>query len=239
MSSTFKATVETFLSANGIVPVTGLLRKDLDEDNERGLDYIAYAITHYQDLCGVSLGVKLLAAVGDGSSENERIRDNKLTEFMGMWFVSEVLKEKVVRLEAPSSHRMRDKKTCDLETATEAGPCFYEVKDLSSEISSQLTVNVDVTCFTPALPKKITRWIKRQVHKCIEKGANYLVCRLPAWHVNGWPKLREDWVKRIFPKFDVLSPNRFRVVHGLAVPSTFKGIYVIGRDGHLLMEFHE
>lgn len=235
--SSFKTTVEKFLKANGIVPVLGPLREDLDEDNEFGLEYIAYAIRGYPALPGLLPGVKALATVEDGGFENERIYENKLTEFMGIWFVSEVLKEKVVRLESPSPHRKGGKKTCDLETATTAGACFYEVKDFSSEILTQVTVDVGVTSFTPGLPFKIKPWIEGYVQNCIEKGANYLVCSVPAWHVRGRPKLREDWVKRIYAKYQVLSPSRFRVDHGLSVPGTFKGVYVIRRDEHLLMEF--
>ena len=238
MKSRHKTLVEDYLDAHSIVPVAGALQEDLDEDNESGLDLLAYAIENYASLPGVRQNIKAVASLAVNDFDGEREYNNRLTEFFALWFVSEVLKEPITALEATSPNRPSgSNKTCDLQSKSLSGANFYEVKDFSSEFLTQVPVYEGVTSFTPGLPWKIKPWIEGYVQNCVEKGANYLICRVPVWHVRKRPKLSEEWVKRIYSSYTNIPGNRFKVGHGLTLPSFFRGVYVIRRDEHLFMEF--
>jgi hypothetical protein len=239
MGSQYKVAVEEYLARKGIIPdPNGALREDLDEDNEMGLDYLAYAIANYHTLPGIEENVRALAQICESDFDKEREYNNRLTEFMGLWFVSEVLQERIVALEAHSPHRPAgSKKTCDLKSESAGVATYYEVKDFSSEILTQVEVDEGVTAFSPGHPHKINRWIEGYVKNCVQKGANFLLCWAPSWHVRGRPKLTADWVKRIYPNFSALGGSRFSVTHGMSLPLTFRGVFVMRRDEHLFMEF--
>jgi hypothetical protein len=239
MGSQSKQIVHDYLLQKGITPnPAGALYEDLIEDNEAGLEYLAYAITNYRLLRGVEANISALASIPVTDFDKEREYDNRLTEFMGLWFVSDILKQRIVALEAQSPHRAAgSNKTCDLQSDAEVGAIFYEVKDFSSEILTQQQVDEGITTFNPGLPHKIKPWIEGYVQNCVQKGANYLVCRVPAWHVRKRPKLTADWVKRIYPNFSPIGAHSFSVAHGLTLPASFRGVYVIRRDEHLFMGY--
>jgi hypothetical protein len=238
---TSKAIVEQWLNTNRIAP-KGFLLKDLEDGNNNVLDLIAFAVTEYSNLLGLRRIVREFGQLEQETNETERVCENLLTELLAIRFVTNVLKERVVGLEALSPHRI-DAKRCDIETIRAANvTAFYDVKDLSSEILGQKPDDKfpGLATFDPVRPDKIRPWLKDRVDSCIAKGANYLIASLPVWHVKsraGAGKLREDWVKPIYPDYLVLSPNRFRVVQNNAVPAFFKGVYVIRFDEHLLLEF--
>lgn len=239
MTSIAKAIVEDFLRRNNIAPnPKGALYADLTEDNEYGLEYLAFAITNYSAIPLVGDNIKAFAELGVSDFDKERQYNNRLTEFLGLWFVADVLKEKVVALEGISPHRPHgSKKTCDVQSIAGGEEKFYEVKDFSSEILTQVDVGEGITVFNPGLPNKIKPWIEKYVQNCVEKGANYLICRVPAWHVRMRPKLTAKWVQRIYPAFNAISGHGFEVVHGLSLPETFRGVYVVRRDEYLFMKF--
>lgn len=239
MTSSHKAVVERFLRTSGVMPVVGgRLEADLMHPNDMALALISYGISCFPGLPGIVDKVKALACVRNGSAHDERIYQNTLTEFMALRFVSEVLNERIVGLESASPNG-RGAKKCDLECEAGGARRFYEVKDLSSEILSQEAVpnHPGFTFFDPALPPKIRNWIEARIGDCLAKGANYLVCRAPAWHVRNWPKLTADWVRELYPQFAQIGQASFRVQHGVAIRPFFKGVYLLRRDEHLLLEF--
>lgn len=75
------------------------------------------------------------------------------------------------------------------------------------------------------------------VANCIEKGANFLICRLPAWHSKGRPKLSEQWVRPIYPDFTPVGRHSFKVEHGLTTPPWFTGVFVMRRDEQIFFKF--
>jgi hypothetical protein len=215
-----------------------MLDEDLKGANDMALEFISYAITCYPTLPGIVDKVKVLARVRNCGPDDERIYQNTLTEFMALRFVAQVLNERIVGLESSSPNGNGAKK-CDLESERAGARHFYEVKDLSSEVLSQKPApnHPAFTLFDPALPPKLTKWIEHRIGDCMAKGANYLVCRAPAWHVRNWPKLTADWVTALYPKFTQTGRTTFRVVNGVVKQPFFKGVYLLRRDEHLLMEF--
>ena len=238
---TSKAIVEQWLNTNKITP-KGFLLKDLADGNNNVLDLIAFAVTQYPGLTGLKAIVRQFGELEEETNETERVCENLLTELLAIRFVTNVLKERVVRLEALSPHRI-DGRRCDIETiAAGNAAAFYDVKDLSIEILGQKPDKQfpGLATFEPVRPDRIRPWLKDRVDSCIAKGANYLIASLPVWHVKFKPgagKLREDWVKPIYPDYSVLGPNNFKVVQRNTVPVFFKGVYVIRFNEHLLLEF--
>ena len=114
---------------------------------------------------------------------------------------------------------------------------YFEVKDLSSEVLSEHPHGADpsLTSLTPKLPSEKRIWIIRKTNEAINKGANYLICRIPVWSSPGRPGLGVRWLCQLFPIEKRLGQREFKIRFKRSLPDFFNGIYLIKNIRHILI----
>lgn len=237
-------TTRDFLNANGITP-QGALLEDLRE-HEQGLESIAYCINHFAAMPALRENIAELAALPNHGVDDERRYDNLLLEFSGARFVHERMGYNVVSIESSSrsvhSPNRTGNKSCDIEAEKGGVTHFFDVKEMSSEIQSQIPdpTFLGLSSFNVYTPDQWRVWLERMACKCVEKGANFTICLGTIWNAGRKNRkgLHEGWVKEIFETdYTALGNDEYQITHSLALPPFFKGIYVIRPDEFLLLRF--
>lgn len=160
--------------------------------------------------------------------------ENLMTEAFSIYFISNKLKLKITHIEGSrkilSPYRAKEK-SCDIKCENLNGETFYfEVKDCCKDtIRSELA---GIQGYTPSSGSEIRCWISNKVYEAIQKGANYLIVRIPV----SYPSRKEPSSSDIdFEIFLTDEPqDEIPVDLSVDIPSFFRGIYVIKPFGHKL-----
>ena len=226
------------------VSVNGWLTYDLQNNNIKALIYPYYSIKNLLYVRGIEDLLRQLASIKNLNNDGERRYRNLLTEFFGIYFVRKILRFKVIEVESKVNKVISPYsvpgKYCDIK-ALKRTYKYFEVKDLSSQITTRYSEN-NSTYFTPADDLKIERWIKTQTKKADICGANFLICRVPVWlpNANITNDFFEFWPERIFRNLFAmkkrLSSNSIRLFPNFSVSTHLKGIYIVKEFGHLKLK---
>lgn len=227
------------------VNILGLLKKDVEENNEKALRYIKYAIKYLLGVKGVERLLEDIAQVVKPGNEGERIYCNSLTELHGICFVHNSLKLKILEVESKtnkvlSSNRKGDK-SCDIKATNSVRDYYFESKDASSEIMTSYE-DREHTHFTPMTDDEIREWVMRKSKEADEKGANHLVCRVPVWVPDAGRSKRDfynKWITRVFEIKKKISRNSFVIALPIRLSSNFEGIYIIKEFGYLKLQLND
>lgn len=226
------------------VELGSYLAQDLVKRNARALRYVSYAINNLECVKGVRYLLSELALITNSgiNEQNDPYREyhNKIMELHSLYFVNQQLgllitevESKRTKVKAPN--RIGNK-TCDLCAYDGQDTIYFEAKDASSEITSQYEKN-GYTHFEPMSEEKINMWITEKCKEAIEKGANYLCCRVPMWmspDESKRPNKYSRWVKTIYPDAQKIAHNQFQIDLKLdTIPFFFRGFYVIKSWGYL------
>ena len=238
--------VDNYYRSRGITVGT-YLAQDLVKRNIRALRYVAHAIKHLKHVKGVQHLLSELAHITDDSGSDQQTKitryreyHNKLMELHGMFFVNQQLGFLIKEVESFHSKVIAPNrignKSCDLCACNGQNIFYFEAKDASSEITSQYEQN-GFTYYEPMSEEKISIWITEKCSEAIEKGANYLCCRVPMWmspDEDKRPGKYFRWAKTVYPDLQKIAPNEFQVSLQLEyIPSFFKGFYIIKSWGYL------
>ena len=176
------------------------------------------------------LGAKeLFTSIGNASGQQF---DNLMTEAFATHFLSAELKLKVTEIEGTqkilSPHRVKEK-SCDIKCEDHNGiELYFEVKDSSRDaIRAEMAGKRG---YTPSSGSEIRNWISNKVFEAIQKGANYLIVRIPVLHADGEGPSLSDIDFEIFLMNEPQAEIPVRI--SIDIPSFFQGIYVIKRSGH-------
>ena len=224
------------------VNIIGLLKNDIEENNEKALRYVKYVIKNLLGVEGVEQLLEDIAQVDKSGYEGKRIYYNSLTELHATYFVHKSLKLKIVEVESKTntvlSPNRKGDKSCDIKATNSVRDYYFESKDASSEIMTSYE-DRGHTLFTPTDDDEIREWVIRKSKEADEKGANYLVCRVPVW-VNDAGRAKRDfyneWITRVFEIKKKISRNSFVITLPIRLSSNFEGIYIIKEFGYLKLQ---
>jgi hypothetical protein len=242
--------IDLYYQSRGITPGT-YLAQDLNDRNRLVLRYVRYAI-RLQQVKGIPYLLDDLANITDDLEQDcqkqlnrEREYYNRLTEFHSIFLVHHQLGLQILAVESPKtkveSPKRLGNKSCDIHASDGDIDYFFEVKDASSEITKTYNKN-GVEYFDAMNDTKINCWITGKCQEAIDKGANYLCCRVPIWidekKINNPVGKYTWWVKKIFPNAKKVGQKEFQVSLSLNnIPAFFKGFYIIKKDG-LYLKFN-
>lgn len=239
-----KKIVEEYLKDHSITPV-GYLAKDLTRNNWKALRFPAYAISNLAYLKYLPEKIKEIATVEIENNQTKSRYYNLLTEFFGAWFISDTLGLHVNQIEYSRSRASKIKsphcstdKSCDIMVSERNSDIYFEVKDMSSQTLSKYPDNEfpDFVHLTPPTPRGKKGFIQNQINEAVKKGANFLICRIPAWSTAGKPAFGTKWLKQIFP-VKKIGDKEFQIEGHEKLPNFFQGVYLIKNRRYLLLRF--
>ena len=233
-----KKTIQKYYQDRSI-NVVGLLKNHIEESNEKALRYIKYAIKNLLGVKGVEQLLEHVAQVVKPGNEGERIYYNSLMELHAIYFVHNSLKLAVLEVESRTnkvlSPNRKGDKSCDIKATNSVRDYYFESKDASSEIMTSYE-DRGHTFYTPMDDDEIREWVIRKSKEANEKGANYLVCRVPVWVPDAGLAKRDfynEWITRVFEIKQKISRNSFVITLPIRLSSNFEGIYIIKEFGYL------
>ena len=237
-----KKTVETYYSENE-VEVIGPLAQDILSGNFRVLRHVEYAIDHLASVPGMGELLKDLARFEKDGNDGERIYDNWLTQLHAVGFAHKKLKLQILAVESKSqpvfSVRRIGDKSCDFKASDGSREYFFETKDASSETMSQ-SQDGDSIDYTPMGKEEIGPWIIKRCREADEKGADYLICRVPVWG-RGWEEEEQEfydkWVRKVFKVKTQPAKHEVIISKPEGLSDQFKGVYIIKAFGYLRLGF--
>ncbi len=221
---------------NQNIKIINWMKKDIDENNHLALFYVEYAIKNLMNIKGVKDLLKDISEIEETEIKGERIYHNSIMELHAIYFVDKTLKLRILEVESKNntilSPNRKGDKSCDIKALNCNKNCYFESKDASSEITTSY-VRGEMVHFTPMFEEQIKKWIQYKTEKADDKGANYLICRVPVWRSE--EEFYNQWADRIINIKKKISRNNFIVEIPFKVSPTFKGIYIIKPDRYLLL----
>lgn len=223
------------------INVVGLLHADIVKNNKKALCHIEYAINNLLSVNGIGRLLVDIANVDKSGFEGERIYYNLLTELHAGGFVHDELKLKILEVESGGSrifspYRKKEGKSCDIKATNSIKDYFFEVKDASSEITTSY-VRDGITHFTPMDEDAVRSWVINKCKEADEKGASYLICRVPVWKSNPDKTIEEffyeDWIQDILEIKERLTKHDLIVSLPCQLSEHFEGIYILKPYGHI------
>lgn len=232
--------IESYLDEHGI-KATGYLAEAMVRMNWH-LRFVAFVIKQLPRLANLSEKISELAKIGKGNNEAQSRYRNLHFEFVSIWFVSHCLGFRVLEVESHShkieSPNQNNGKHCDILANHGPDTLYFDAKDFSAETLSLVPHPTrPYSFFEPAHPTEIRKWIRLQVKKCVEKGANFAICRVPSMGLPETPMFGRRWVKEIFPMNNRITKREYHIATTKSIPSFFRGMYLIGERRHLLLRF--
>lgn len=210
------------------------LLSDIRKTELKALSHISYVIKHLNDVTGIDGKLNDIALINKKGFELERIYNNILTEIHAIHFLHDTLKYKIIEVESSSNKKVtsphgQGNKICDIKAFDGMNEIYFEVKDASSELTTASINKNCVTRFTPMLDNNIRQWVRSKMEEALDKGANYLICRVPAWGSNN---NLSKWAERVFKKLISykINENEFKL-KTFNSKTYFKGIYIIKTEG--------
>ncbi len=177
----------------------GCLKLDVEKKNYKALQYVIYAIDNFRGNAKLKKKIQNLASRrGNNENENDIKRNyhNQLAEFHALYILTEKMGYNFIDFDVRSDKIYANtNKDCDLLVEKSEYKIFVEVKDVSSEIMSAYRNE-----YTPKIPEVLGKWIKRQIKKADNKGADFLVVRVPVWlseHPSNLTKLIDKFLEKI------------------------------------------
>ncbi len=218
------------------------LREDITENNIKALCYVDYAINHLLAVKGIPQLLHDIALIEKPDNNGKGKYYNALTEFFGIYFVHNVLKLTISEVQSNrnrilSPHRRRKDTSCDIKATDSLRDYYFEIKDSTSQITSSEIKN-GIEYFTPVFEDDAFRWILDQCKKADQKGANYLLCRVPVWNYRADDKdFFFKWLSNEFQITDRPSDNEVVITLPFQTSKSFEGIYIIKPYGHMKLQF--
>jgi hypothetical protein len=198
-------------------------------DRHFAAELIAFAISLAKaGVPGALEQVKNVVASETSNADLQRQYENKLTEVFAAWFLStkrgyhvKAIETKACPIRSP--HALNVNKSCDLLVEHGSNEVFCEVKDFSSELLRRY--NSGKRGYDPASDKQKRSWIEEKIQESIQKGAQYLLARLPVWESAETTGV--EAIQAILGSHTVQSPSEITIEVTFAIPDWFKGVYLI------------
>src|SRR3989338_2053448 len=199
----------TFLQQHQI-PVEGHFRDALDEDSGAAWKYPAFAVKHCSSNSVLIKKLRLLCQDrGKDKNDVERNYDNQLVEFVALYHFVALMGYRFDGWEKSSGKTgVNPQKNCDLVFVKDGQQFFADAKDENSEKLSQSEEpgHPGWSSFNPKYEPE--QWLKRMIKDAGEKGADFLVCRIPKWRLRGFDEsCLKEWLPSVFKNILIL-PNQ-------------------------------
>lgn len=224
------------------IELNGLLASTFDDEN---FDFVVQIVSHAVNLAragtpGAHDLIAGLAQSDDTNLESARYFENLLTEAFAAWFLETHQEARIAAIESKSHvlrspHARNPGKSCDLMAEMRGKIAYFEVKDCSIDFLPSRTTGS--RGYTPASDKAKRRWLEKQVRECLNKGANYLLARLPVWESSSCAGL--DAIRQVLCEHRMIQTNHARINVPFSVPDWFRGIFLIKRNGHVFVSVTE
>ena len=233
--------IESFLNEYRI-KATGYLAEAMAKGNWWQLQFVAFAIKQLPQLDNLPEKISELATIEKGDNEAQSRYYNLHFEFVSIRFVADGLGLSVIEVES-HSHRIkspnRKRGHCDILAKQGSGALYFDAKDFSSETLSwdPHPKLPNVFFFPPAHPREVKKWIESKINQCVNKGANFAICRVPSMCLPETPMFGRRWVEEIFPIYKRISKREYHIETDKSIPSFFRGVYLVGERRHLLLRF--
>lgn len=220
------------------------LAEDLAGGNWRALRFLAYSIQKLPHVRNLKECFVDLANIKIGNNKSQSKYYNQFTKFHAVWFASYILKLNIIAMEHKRSpilfpNRKSDY-SCGILAKRSKTKIYFEVKSLPSETLTQYiddSISPDDAFFKPSLPSmRRQSWINKMLNKSFEKGANYLICRIPVWSSYGMQGFGAWWVRNISGDVQKVSAREYIVSPNYSIPRFFNGIYLIHDRRHLFVK---
>lgn len=226
---------------------SGELFSDLQERNIRALRFVDYAIRKGVLIKGVSELLDNIALIKKRGNNEERMYHNALTEFHSIYFVQKILKYSILEVESQSNKiyspfRSKEKLSCDILATDGKDKFYFEIKDLSKETITQYKSDGHIF-FYPQDEEDIEKWLHQKCKEAMDKGANFLISRVPVWRAYDEDEstyFKSTWIKKVFKNYFTyegkISDKVFLAKPLFRLNNSFKAVYLIKRNGYLKIE---
>lgn len=167
--------IKSYFSSHNI-DVTHFLLAALELNNKKTLKLLFHPIKNLQRVEGINGLLKEVATVVN-NDDGERIFHNYLQELHGIYFVSRILKHKILAVENNFSKVLSpycdNEKSCDLKSSYLNKTYFFESKDRSN----LFTRDSNSLPITMSQEEESAKWIFSKANAANQKGAHFLICR--------------------------------------------------------------
>jgi len=236
--------VEEYFSTTGVTPVGGLAVA-ISECNRRQLKYYSYAIRKLIHVPGIKSRVLELANVHRASEEEdshagEQKYHNLLVELHACCFVHKWLGMTNIDVEYPGhavlSPNRVGSKSCDISGGSDGRTTFFECKDSSWEIMCKQRCH-GMHVSRPKTAEGCRLWLLERMKMAADKGADYLIVKMPMWSEHSGRGRYIDWMRRSFPEARHTGGNRFMLPDIAGNYGCVKGAYVLnhGRGVEIML----
>lgn len=176
-------------------------------------------------------------------SGNDLEFESHFNEIVGVHFLETQLNYKVLSVEIKSqpiiSPYSKNNKSCDILASDGNQNIYFESKKSLSQDLRPRTISGDFEHFTPISHNEIHQWIRNKLYEANQKGADYLLIRVPFWSpielIDDQEKI-ELWMSRTFKGNEKISGKYFRIkLDGFSLTVT-KGFYIIFPNNFIKVE---
>jgi hypothetical protein len=240
IGSRYKKTVEKYFNDVGITPVGGLM-SDLSLPNRRALIYFAYAVKHFSHIIGVRELLAELANVDrepdeENTHNGERRYHNCLVELHGCYFVHRCLGMEIEDVEYNGhtviSPGRSGNRSCDIKGHKNGIGYYFECKDSSWEIVHREPF-YDSYITTPKTYTGCKAWLEERMLAADEKGADFLLAKIPIWSRYKGNKRNCEWMLKVFPESHNQGGKQFLLKGSAGTYKNLKGAYILLRRSAL------
>lgn len=153
------------------------LFSDLERNNKKAIKLFYHPLKNLLHVDGMTGLLKEVATIDLDVSEGNRVYHNYLQELHGIYFVSRVLKHKIIAVENNSrkvfSPYGNSNKSCDIKSSYLGKTYFFESKDRSNIY----TTHSNSLPIIISEEEESAKWIFSKAKSADQKGAHYLICR--------------------------------------------------------------
>lgn len=242
----YRIPVEKYYKKHSIIPGAGL-KVDLASNNPNALRYYSHAVKQLHKIAGVNNLLNELAKVERApdeeiSHEGERKYHNLLVELHGCYFTHKILKMKILDVEYGknkilSPNRIGNR-SCDIKCFKKSDTIYFECKDSSAEIKSGVPYE-GVTITTPLNAYQNKKWLLDKMQEADDKGADYLLAKIPIWSPYQGKKIYRCWMEKVFENHKRHSCNNYSIEIDKNKYRSLKGAFLLLRKNAIKITFRE
>ncbi len=224
-----------------LIEAEGHFKEALQDDEGLAWRYPAFAVRRFSSHPTLVEKLRLLCQCrGTNENDVERNYQNQLVEFHALYALTALMGYQFMGWDMPSGKPTADPgKNCDLALMKEGEEVFADAKDCSSEILTKYQVEHEIAgeikCVTHYTPKvELVGWLAGLINGAGKKGADVIVCHVPAWGLEGFDSRRlREYLNSILPGVLMWSEQgpRWRVAS-----SSVTQVVIVKRMGCLTIQ---
>jgi hypothetical protein len=222
----YARTVNNYYKGKGI-QIQGHLKCEMT--NRRVLKFVAYACKRAENILGMPRLLEKIVKIPARDNRTYEQFHNLLVEFHMLKFAEKQLRIIILEVEHESHQifsprRKKNTLSCDMLGLMNRQQVYLEAKDSSSETKNAEEYH-GFMMSTPKNAYQHLQWIRNKVYDAEQKGADYLVCKVPMWLK--FSETSHDWMCEVFDDVRQEGKNLYSgCLKGLKIDN-LKSIFIL------------